>query len=171
MLFAKRSAPLPMTQAEPENEALTKRVENLLYTLAVSGGVGFTKIYRLAGAHPGDRIGARMDVEQQRLFARTYREGGQLPSPLTRETFFSASRFAGRLDQIRQEHIAKSINDRSYWRFISGFSAFLDGCRTRVDRYDVRLHQSVRAIESFLPSNAYGADKFAQYVKRLVTDS
>jgi hypothetical protein len=170
VLFATRRAPLPMTHAEPENESLPQRVENLFYGLVVSGGVGYTKAYRLAGAHLGGRISAAMD-EQQTFFPKMHREGGRPPSPLTLENFRSASRFADRLERVRQDHIENSKKDLAYWRFISGLSAFLDGCRTRTDRYDVRMHQFVRAIESFLPSDAFGADKFASYGKRLVTDS
>jgi hypothetical protein len=125
----------------------------------------------LAGAHLGDRITARMVGEQHTIFTRMYREAGRPPLPLTQENFRAASRFAERLERVRQEHIVNSIKDLAYWRFISGLSAFLDGCRTVVERYDVRLHQFARAIESFLPSDACGADRFAQYVKRLVTDS
>jgi hypothetical protein len=159
-----------MTHAESENEALPQRVDNLFFGLVVSGGVGYTKAYRLTGAHLGRRIGAAMD-EQQTFFPKMYREGGRPPSPLTLENFRSATRFADRLERVRRDHIENSKKDLAYWRFISGFSAFLDGCRTRTDRYDVRMHQFVRAIESFLPSDAFGAHKFASYVKRIVTDS
>jgi hypothetical protein len=125
----------------------------------------------LLEAHLSDRIGVGMDAEQQTFFTKRYFERGLPPSPLTIEAFREASIFADRLERVRQEHIDKSKKDLAYWRFISRLSAFLDGCRTRFDRYDVRLHQFVRAIESFLPSGTHGADRFAQYVKRLVTDS
>ena len=141
VLSVRRSAPLPMAQIEPENEALPQRVENLLYGLVVSGGVGYKKAYRVAGAHLGDRVEARIDLEQQTFFPSMYGQAGQPPLPLTPETFHSARRFAERLERVRQEHVLKAKDDRAYWRFISGLSAFLDGCRTRVDRYDVRLHQ------------------------------
>lgn len=171
VLSVRRRAPLPMAQIEPENEALPQRAENLLYGLVVSGGVGYKKAYRVAGAHLGDGVEARLDLEQQTFFPSMYRQAGQPPAPLTTETFHSARRFADRLERVRQEHVLKAKDDLAYWRFISGLSAFLDGCRTRVDRYDVRLHQFVRGIESFLPTDAFGARKFAQYSRRLVTDS
>src|SRR5260370_8800492 len=138
---------MPMAQIEPENDAVPQRAESLLYGLVVSGGVGYKQAYRIAGAHLGDRVEARLDLEQQIFFPSMYRQAGQPPAPLTTETFHSARRFADRLERVRQEHVLKAKDDLAYWRFISSFKAFFGGRWTPGARYDTPLPHVVRGVD------------------------
>jgi hypothetical protein len=73
-----------------------------------------------------------------------------------------AVEFARRLKQIIDSHEEDYATGRKpprYWRMNSGVAAFLEACRSRL--YHVRIHQYVRAIESFLPPTAWGEKQFA----------
>lgn len=54
---------------------------------------------------------------------------------------------------------------RLYWRAFSGLDAFKTAVKSRLAH--VKLHQFVRAIESFLPSKASGERPFSEYCKNL----
>ena len=76
-----------------------------------------------------------------------------------------AAKFAGRLKQNIDSHEGDYKNGRKpprYWRVNSGVAAFLEACRSRL--HHVRMHQYVRAIESFLPPDAWGETKFANTI-------
>ncbi len=73
-----------------------------------------------------------------------------------------AVEFARRLKQIIDWHegdYARNCKPPRYWRVNSGVAAFLEACRSRLCH--VRIHQYVRAIESFLPPTAWGKKQFA----------
>jgi|GEM_PF-6242075 len=76
-----------------------------------------------------------------------------------------AAEFARRLKQIIDSHEGDYENGRKpprYWRVNSGVVAFLEACRSPL--HHVRIHQYVRAVESFLPPKAWGETKFANTI-------
>jgi hypothetical protein len=85
------------------------------------------------------------------------------------ERLASAGKFADRLKQIIECHVGDYKQGRKpprYWRVNSGVAAFFEGCRSPL--YNVRIHQYVRAIESFLPPTAWGQKEFAEKASMLI---
>jgi hypothetical protein len=67
-------------------------------------------------------------------------------------------------EQVARE---KTNDMRLYWRLVSGQNAFVTGLKAPL--LDTRLHQFVRAIESFLPrEKRMGNRRFAERAKQLL---
>ncbi len=65
-----------------------------------------------------------------------------------------------RINGIHESDHKAGAKPPTFWRVISGVTSFLDACRSY--RYETRIHQYVRAIESFLPPSAFGQRLFAK---------
>ena len=77
----------------------------------------------------------------------------------------TASHFPKRLSSLLEKRV--QLNDPKYcWRVWHGIGALSQGMRLYYG--EDRIHQFIRAIESFLPSDVKGADKFSERVSEIV---
>lgn len=144
--------------------ATPRRVTYLQYGLGVWAGVQrYDEAILITGVHGGDYT-SMVEGARQHLFHGSFKMLLHPASPLTEgdtvidmERLQSSAKFAGRLERITSDHTADATR---FWRVVSGVAAFLSACRSYT--YEVRIHQYVRAIESFLPKSVFGHKKFAE---------
>ncbi len=144
---------------DDENHLLSRRVEFLLWGLTMSAGVptfGFDRLISGGVGNDGSRIG----VGAMQPF---YRSGGLGNPEAGADDLRRATSFVERIQEIFRQ---KQRDRKLYWRIASGFNALRLGvCSPDAE---VRLHQFVRAIESFLPPSVWGQDDFARRVSILM---
>lgn len=144
-----------------ENHFLKRRVEFLLWGLAISAGVPTFEFARLISGGV-DKDGTRIGVGSLQPF----RQSGGLGNPEAgADDLRNAVAFVERLEEILRQ---KQSDVKRYWRIVGGFEAFRHGVSS--PNAEVRLHQFVRAIESFLPPSAWGQDEFAKRASILLRD-
>ncbi len=184
MITAKRCAP-QLWHPFQEGEQDRRRVRYFLYGLATWLGIPqFEEGLLFIGRGDNTRASMCYGVPERRsegsasllwshsrgLAEQSRQELDRIVSS-TRETgqwslddrIASAVKFAERLKQIIDCHESDYERGRKpprYWRVNSGVVAFLEACRSRL--FHGRIHQYVRAIESFLPSNAWGEGQFVK---------
>lgn len=140
---------------DEENRLLSDRLHFLLWGIAIVAGVPSIESGRfLSGGRTAERVLIR-SVGSIESFYQTH----GAPTPHTTILDFrSAVRFAEHLEEIVQQ---KKRETRLYWRLMSGLNAFVNAMKAQ--RPDVRLHQFVRAVESFLPPSVFGGKEFGRY--------
>ena len=90
------------------------------------------------------------------------RSDGVSPPTAQIDDLVRAARFAERAQSMYAD---RESDAQLYWRAFSGLDAFMTAVKSLLAH--VKLHQFVRAIESFLPSKASGERPFSEYCKNL----
>jgi len=170
VLVAKRVPSVPDVPPTDANIDV-RRVTYLHYGLAVWACIPkYQDAILLLGGHDDGGVGV-VEGERQYLFhgsCEAAKNAAVVLAPM--ERLEAAVDFAVRLEGINAAHEADyktGAKPPKFWRVISGVTAFLDACRSY--RYEVRMHQYVRAIESFLPPSVSGAKSFAEKASLLCT--
>ncbi|MGD0290728.1 MAG: hypothetical protein ABSC63_13865 [Candidatus Binataceae bacterium] len=150
VLTSKASSP------DEDERLLLNRVEWLLWGIAISAGI---PTFELARAIFG-RVGQGVPRIHVGSVPSLFRSHGLERPRAEPDDFMRAARFADRIEEMYRR---KREHPRLYWRALSGFAAFRLAAQT--PHGESRLHQFVRAIESFLPASVFGERKFVEYGK------
>jgi hypothetical protein len=147
--------------AHEDERLLVNRVEWLLWGIAVSAGVPMFELARsIFGRVESDIPTIHISVVPHLL--RSY--GVERPKAEPSD-FALAATFAERVEEMYHR---KREDPLLYWRILSGFMAFRFAVQN--PHPETRLHQFVRAIESFLPASVFGEKKFVEYGKILLAE-
>ncbi|GEM_PF-2776790 len=157
-----------MPSAEPEilNEQDTRLLERLnllLWGIAIVAGVPSIEFGSILSGGRTAQDALLRRVAPIESFYRT--PGTSIPSTTVSE-LRSAARFVERFEKIVQR---RQREQRSYWRPVSGLYAFV--AAMKAPQAEIRLHQFVRAIESFLSPSVFGAKKFCKYACKFLRDA
>jgi hypothetical protein len=137
---------------------LERRVWFFAWGVALSVGAPHFDLARIVSGGR-DEEGFRLKLGTPEHFVRS--EG--LPRPSAKiEEFVRAARFTERAQSMEAE---RKSDAQLYWRALSGLDAFVTAVKSQLAH--VKLHQFVRAIESFLPSKSSGELPFSEYCKNL----
>jgi len=156
-LTAKQPSKDPRT-TDAEIAFLERRVWFFAWGVVLSVG---TPQFDLARVVSGgrDEKGFKLKLGTPEHFVRS----GGFPRPTAQtEDFDRAARFTERAQSMEAE---RESDAQLYWRAFSGLDAFQTAVKSPLAH--VKLHQFVRAIESFLPSKASGELAFSEYCKNL----
>jgi hypothetical protein len=148
VLTSKASGP------DEDEKLLFNRVKWLLWGIAISAGIPTFELARAIFGQVGEGV-PRIHVGSVPSLFRSY---GLERSKAEPDDLMRAARFAERIEEIYRR---KREHPLLYWRALSGFTAFRLAAQT--PHGESRLHQFVRAIESFLPASVFGEKKFAEY--------
>lgn len=160
VLFAKMPSLAPAT-LDDENSVLLARVEYLLWGIIIAAGIpGYDHAVSFSGVNRGAGPEVRSVGHPQEIFSTV----GIPAATVTLGHIAESCNIITRLEEMQQERMLAGL----YKRLMRGFNAFIVGLRAEPP--DVRLHQFVRAVESFLPSDAWGQYEFVRHVKDFVTD-
>lgn len=154
---------LPSSQPEivdADNAFLSDRLNFLLWGIAVLAGVPEFESGRLLS---GGRTPTNINLRQVGSVEQFYRTRAAPVPTATINDLGEAARFAVRIEAVKRE---KSEDVSLYWRLTSGLNAFVTGLKAR--HPDARLHQFVRAVESFLPPSVFGKNKFSEHAGLLL---
>jgi len=144
---------------DAETAVVERRVGFFAWGLVLSVGVPQFDLARIVSGWR-DQGGFRLKLGTPEHFVRS----GGFPRPVAlTEDFFQAGRFAQRAESMAAE---RKADVQLYWRAFSGLDAFMTGVKSQLAH--VKLHQFVRAIESFLLSKASGEKHFSEYSKTCV---
>lgn len=147
---------------DEDERLLLNRVEWLLWGIAISAGIPTFELARAIFGQMKEDI-PRIRVSTVPSLFRSY---GLERSKAEPDDFMRAARFAERVEEMYRR---KQQDPRLYWRVLSGFTAFSLAAQT--PHGERRLHQFVRAIESFLPPIVFGEKKFAEYGKTFLSQT
>jgi len=144
---------------DAETDLLERKVWLFVRGVVLSVGMPHFDLSRIVSGGRSEEEGFRLKVGTQEHFVRA----GGAPRPVARiEDFIRAARFADRVMSMESE---RQSNPRVYWRALSGLDAFETAVKSQLAH--VKLHQFVRAIESFLPSRTSGEFLFSDYCRNL----
>jgi hypothetical protein len=143
---------------DTEVSLLERRVAFFAWGVVLSIGAPHFDLARIVSGGKSEE-GFRLKVGTLEHFVRP----GGLPHPTAQvEDFVRAARFTERATSMDTE---RESDGQLYWRAFSGLDAFETAVKSPLAH--VKLHQFVRAIESFLPSKASGELYFCEYCKNL----
>src|SRR5208282_2082971 len=143
-LTAKQPSKDPRT-LDAEIDLLERRVWLFAWGVVVAVGAPHSDLTRIVSGGRGEE-GFRLKLATPDHFVRS----GGSPRPSAQiEDFVQAARFAERAESMEVE---RKSDMELYWRALSGLDAFTTAVKSLLAH--VKLHQFVRTIESFLPSNA-----------------
>jgi hypothetical protein len=154
---------LTLKASGPDEDArfLLNRVEWLLWGIAISAGI---PTFELARAIFG-RVGQGVSRIHFGSVPSLFRSHGLERPRAEPDNLVQGARFADRIEEMYRR---KREHPRLYWRALSGFTAFRLAAQT--PQGESRLHQFVRAIESFLPPSVFGEKKFVEYGKTFLPE-
>jgi hypothetical protein len=154
-LTAKQPSKNPrILDAEVSN--LERRVAFFAWGVVLSVGAPHFDLARIVSGGKGEE-GFRLKLGTVEHFVRP----GGLSHPTAEvEDFVRAARFTERVAAMEAE---RNNDAQLYWRAFSGLDAFQTAVKSLLA--PVKLHQFVRAVESFLPSKASGELPFSEYCK------
>src|ERR1035437_555620 len=156
-LTAKQPSKDP-TIVDAEIVFLERRVRFFAWGVVLSVGATQFDLARIVSGGR-DEKGFRLKLGTPEHFVRS----GGFPRPTSQiEDFFRAARFTERAQSMEAE---RESDAQLYWRALSGLDAFVTAVKSQLAH--VKLHQFVRAIESFLPSKGSGERPFSKYCKNL----
>jgi hypothetical protein len=161
VLTAVQKARKPET-LDDENQVLVERVSHVLWGLSAVAGV---PVFNLARLFSGSNFDGKTGIRQMATVEQLYRSV-QVRPVAQLANLKQAALFARRLDDIMRR---KRENPKFFWRLVSGVNAFVNGLNAPDE--EVRLHQFVRAIESFHPASSSGRRAFVEYSKLFVANS
>jgi hypothetical protein len=143
---------------DAEVSLLEQRARFFAWGVVLSVGAPHFDLARIVSGGRSDE-GFRLKLGTLEHFVRP----GGLPHPSAQvEDFVRAARFTERAAAMEAE---RNSNPQLYGRAFSGLDAFETAVKSSLAH--VKLHQFVRAIESFLPSKASGESYFCEYCKNL----
>ncbi|MGB3552606.1 MAG: hypothetical protein WA993_18145 [Candidatus Binatus sp.] len=143
---------------DAEVSHLERRVAFFAWGVVLSVGAPHFDLARIVSGGKGEE-GFRLKLGTVEHFVRP----GGLPRPIAEiEDFVRAARFTERIASMEEE---RNSDAQLYWRAFSGLDAYQTAVKSPLAH--VKLHQFVRAIESFLPSKASGELAFSEYCKNL----
>jgi hypothetical protein len=143
---------------DAEVSLLERRAEFFAWGLVLSIGAPHFDLARMVSGGKSEE-GFRLKVGTIEHFVRP----GGVPHPTAQvEDFVRAARFTERAMSM---HAERESDGQLFWRAFSGLVAFETAVKSPLAH--VKLHQFVRAIESFLPSKASGELYFCRYCKNL----
>jgi hypothetical protein len=141
-----------------ETSLLERRVWFFTWGIVLSVGALQSNLARIVSGGRGEE-GFRLKLATPDHFVRLR----GLPRPTAQiEDFLRAARFTERAGSMEAE---RESDAQLYWRAFSGLDAFQTAVKSQLAH--VKMHQFVRAIESFLPSKASGEKPFSEYCKNL----
>ena len=152
VLTAKEPSATPAA-LDNENQLLCNRVAHVLWGVAAVAGI---PMFNLARLFSGGSVDGETRIQRSATVEQFYKSVHRRPTIGARE-LRSAVRFAQRLDEMMR---FKDENPRLFWRFVSGTNAFVTGLKA--SDHEERLHQFVRAIESFQQASGRGWRDFAR---------
>jgi len=162
-----KEASLCLTAKQPSRDPRTLDAEIVLLErkvwffglgVVLSVGVPLSDLSRIVAGGRSEG-GFRLKLGTPGHFVRS----GGLPRPTAQaEDFVRAGRFTERAMSMESE---RQSNPELYWRAFSGLDAFDTAVKSPLAH--IKLHQFVRAIESFLPSQTSGESDFSNYCKIL----
>jgi hypothetical protein len=158
VLFAKSTSLTPIV-VDAEMEALQARVQYLHWGIVIAAGIpSYEHAVIIAGGNDGGAARVRTVGALQRIWLTHGAHGALVAVPHFGEACDITTR-------IEVAYHAR-LQDSTYRRVMRGLNAFVAGLRSQPG--DVRLHQFVRAIESFAPPGTYRADGFVDCIGDLL---
>lgn len=162
LLAVEKSAQPLLIGPEREDNPLRARVQYLHWGIVIVAGVS---AYEHAVVVRGGDEGTGPVVRQIGYPKDIYPTGQDYAHGVSIDDLAEAAGIATQLESIQ----TKVDTEGGYRRLMRGVNAFVAGLRSHLA--DDRLHQFVRAVESFIPPTAWGADQFAAHVKTFLPDT